>query len=436
MGLFGKKNNDNDNNEEEIKDVSMLEGADLDALIMSAIEETDLEQAQEKEQARINEQERIARMTREREEAAKQQAKKIVIRRFFLMVTASEDREDGTYGLKGSVHGEIKKGDKIFLHRPNGSVLEGTVEGIENDSDVAVDSIKAAVARIIVKFTSDIEEGAVPDEVVPFYSVLTCVKPTDAKDPKAPIENPYLVGLTLEYKNYMKDKQYMRLLIKNIADAKFIVPIHPAQPDPNGGKPIIKLITLKKSPEDPLPMVPLFTDIAALSAWKELFEKEGKPSIAMLGFKELAKKTQPEGPDFVLNPNGPLTINFPREVVNNIAGLVTPLTPDGKPVKQRIAIGVPPKNEETDAIRKALVEFAQNDPSIKALGFIATLRERVKGYACVVDCPKEGSPELFQQMLDKVEPFMKEVPTMEFMLRAEAPFAEAYFSKIPYDYKG
>ena len=47
MGLFGKKNNDNDNNGEEIKDVSMLEGADLDALIMSAIEETDLEQAQE-----------------------------------------------------------------------------------------------------------------------------------------------------------------------------------------------------------------------------------------------------------------------------------------------------------------------------------------------------------------------------------------------------
>jgi hypothetical protein len=54
----------------------------------------------------------------------------------------------------------------------------------------------------------------------------------------------------------------------------------------------------------------------------------------------------------------------------------------------------------------------------------------------VVDCPKEGSKELFQQMLDKVEPLMKEVATMEFMLRAEAPFAEAYFSKIPYDYKG
>lgn len=435
MGLFGKKNNDNDNNEEEIKDVSMLEGADLDALIMSAIEETDLEQAQEKEQARINEQERIARMTREREEAAKQ-PKKIVIRRFFLMVTASEDREDGTYGLKGSVHGEIKNGDKIFVYRPNGSVLEGEVSSIENESDETVDSIKAATGRVIVKFTSGVEDGAAAEEVVPFYSVLTCVKPVDKENPKAPVENPYLLGLSLEYKNYVKDKQYMRLLIKNIADGKFIVPIHPAQPSPDGGKPIIKLITLKRSPEDKLPMVPLFTDIAALSSWKELFEKEGKPSVAMLGFKELAKNTQPEGPDFVLNPNGPLTINFPREVVNNIAGLVTPLNPDGKPVKQRIAIGVPPKSEETDAIRNALVEFAQNEPSIKALGFIATLRERVKGYACVVDCPKEGSPELFQQMLDKVKPFMKEVPTMEFMLRAEAPFAEAYFSKIPYDYKG
>lgn len=37
MGLFGKKNND-DNNEEEIKDISNLDGADLDAFIMSAIE--------------------------------------------------------------------------------------------------------------------------------------------------------------------------------------------------------------------------------------------------------------------------------------------------------------------------------------------------------------------------------------------------------------
>jgi hypothetical protein len=433
MGLFGKKNNDKDNSEEEIKDVSMLEGADLDALIMSAIEETDLEQAQEKEQARINEQERVARITREREEAAKK--KKVIVRRFFLMVTASEDQGDGLFGLKGSVHGEIRKNDKVYVYRPNGSALEGTVESIETDSDETVDVIKAAVGRINVRFASVIEEGTTAEEFVPFYSVLTCVKPVDRDDLKTPVENPFLLGLSLEYKNYMKDKQYMRLLIKNIAEGRFIVPILPAQPNPDGGKPIIKLVTLTK-PDDESKMVPFFTDIVALSSWKELFEKQGKPSIAMLTFKDLAKNTLPDGPEFVLNPFGPLTINFPREVINNIAGLLNPVNPGDKPAKQRIAIGVPPMNEETDAIRKALVEFAENEPTIKALGFIATLREKAKGYACVVDCPKEGSRELFQQMLEKIEPIMKDVHSMEFMIRAEAPFADAYFSKIPYDYKG
>ena len=111
MGLFGKKNND-DNNEEEIKDISNLDGADLDAFIMSAIEETDQEQATLKEQARINEQERVARITKEREEEAK--TKKAVVRRFFLMVTSAEDRADSTYGLKGNVYGEIKIADKIY----------------------------------------------------------------------------------------------------------------------------------------------------------------------------------------------------------------------------------------------------------------------------------------------------------------------------------
>lgn len=432
MGLFGKKNND-DNNEEEIKDISNLDGVDLDAFIMSAIEETDQEQATLKEQARINEQERVARITREREEEAK--TKKAVVRRFFLMVTSAEDRADSTYGLKGNVYGEIKIADKIYVYRPDDSVLEGRVEAIENESDESVDSIKNSLGRVIVKFNTETEAGMDAEVVVPVYSVLTCLKMLHKDDPKAPVENPYLLGLTLEYKNYMKDKQFMRLLVKHISAGKFVVPIQPAQPSENGGKPIIKLITLKRSPDDKLPMVPLFTDIAALTAWKELFEKQGKPSIAMLDFKDLAKKTQIEGPDFVLNPNGPVTINFPREVVNNMAGLVTPLPAAGKPLRQRIAIGVPPKNDETEAIRKALVEFAKNEPSIKALGFMATLREGVKGYACVVDCPKEGSRELFQQMLEAVEPSMKEVHAMEFLLRAEAPFAEAYFAKIPYDYK-
>ncbi|SMC59705.1 SseB protein N-terminal domain-containing protein [Oscillospiraceae bacterium] len=433
MGLFGKKNNNNDNDNEEIKDATLLQGDDLDAFVMSAIEEAEFEQEQQREEEKKNEEERIRRQTLERNGAARQ--KKMVVRRFFLMVTSAEEA-DGAYGLKGSVHGLIKKDDKVYVYRPNGTVLEGKVEGIETESDEKVDEIKSQVGRLIVRFDSEIEAGTVPEEAVPFYSVVTCVKPVDKEDNRAPVENPYLLGLSLEYKNYMKDKQYMRLLIKNIADGKFIVPIHPAQPSPDGGKPIIKLVTLKKSPDDKLPMVPLFTDIAALSSWKELFEKEGKPSVAMLSFKELAKNTQSEGPDFVLNPSGPLTINFPRDVVNNIAGLVTPLDPARKSGKQRIAIGVPPKNDETEAIRKALVEFASNEPSIKALGYIATIKEMVKGYACVVDCPKEGSRELFQQMAEKIKPYMKEVRTMEFMLRAEAPFAEAYFSKIPYDYKG
>ena len=109
---------------------------------------------------------------------------------------------------------------------------------------LAIDSIKNSLGRVIVKFNTETEAGMDAEVVVPVYSVLTCLKMLHKDDPKAPVENPYLLGLTLEYKNYMKDKQFMRLLVKHISAGKFVVPIQPAQPSENGGKPIIKLITL------------------------------------------------------------------------------------------------------------------------------------------------------------------------------------------------
>lgn len=434
MGLFGKKNNDKENNNEENK---FPQGDDLDALIMSAIEETDLEQAQAKEQARKNEAERVARMTEELNAASEMKAKRVL--RSFIMVTASE-REGDIFRFKGTLHGKLNEGDTVYVYHPNGTALEAQIKEIEiedgTDDGQEVDMIKGQVVWISVSFVSDVEGEASPEAIAPFYSVVTNIKPPVKEDAKAPVENPYLLGLSLEYPNYMKDKEYMRLLVKYFAEGRFIVPIHPAKQEKEGEKPVIKLITIKKSPEDPDIKVPLFTDIAALASWKELMQKEGKPSVAVLPFKDLAKLTAKEGPDFVVNSSGPLTINLPRQVVDNIAGLVRNVSPDLNGPKPRVAIGVPPKNEETESIRNALVEFASGEPSIKALGYVATIREGgKKGYACVVDCPKEGAKDLFQQMADKIKPFMKEIRSMEFIIRSDAKFADVYFAKIPYDYQ-
>ena len=433
MGLFGKKNNDKDNNEEN----KFPQGDDLDALIMSAIEETDLEQAQEKEQARKNEAERVARMTEELN-AAQEQAKKRVLRSF-LMVTASE-REGDLFRFKGNLHGKLNKGDTVYVYHPNGTALEAEIKDIHIEDEIEdeqlIDMVKGVVVRIGVEFVSDVEGEASAEAVAPFYSVISNVKPPVKGDPKAPVENPFLLGLSLEYPNYMKDKEYMRLIIKSFAEGRFIVPIHPAKQEEEGKKPIIKLITIKKSPDAPDVLVPLFTDIAALASWKELIEKEGKPSVAILPFKELAKLTAKDGPDFVVNASGPLAINLPRNVVDNIAGLVTNVSNNPGGPKPRVAVGVPPKNEETDNIRKVLVDFAKETPSISALGYIATIRDGgQKGYACVVDCPKDGARDLFQQMAEKIKPFMKEVKSMEFIIKSDAKFADMYFAKIPYDYQ-
>ena len=433
MGLFGKKNNDKDNN----KDNNMLQGDDLDALIMSAIEETDLEQAQEKEQARKNEAERVARMTEQLKDLSAKDEKKVV-RRSFLMVTASE-RDGETFKLKGTLHGDLKTDDTVYVYHPKGTVLEAKITDVESGSDEEpenIDMTKGKIVRLSVNFAEEIAADAVPEEAVPYYSVVTNVKPpVQQEDSKAPVENPFLLGLSLEYPNYMKDKEFMRNVIKSFAEGRFIVPIHPAQPSPDGGKPIIKLITIKRNPDDKLPIVPIFSDIAALATWKELMEK-GKPSVALLPFKELAKLTSKDGPDFVLNPSGPVAINIPRQIVDSIAGLVRNVESDPNAPKPRVAVGVPPKNDETDKIRKALVEYAESSPDIKALGFIATIKEGNKrGYACVVDCPKAGAKDLFQGMADKIKPYMKEVRTMEFIVKEDAKFADMYFAKIPYDYQ-
>ena len=54
MGLFGKKNN-KDNDNEEINDATLLQGEDLDAFVMSAIEEAEFEQEQQKEEEKNKE---------------------------------------------------------------------------------------------------------------------------------------------------------------------------------------------------------------------------------------------------------------------------------------------------------------------------------------------------------------------------------------------
>lgn len=443
MAIFGKKNDDKDT----LADIN-----DLDAKILAAIEETDLEQAElkeKKQQAEFERREELARK-REEEEAKAKRIEELRAklpnggRRFFVFVEDSR-KSDGLIEAEGVVFGEIHKDDSVYAYGPDGKVLPATVKVLEpiKDDSAPKDSKKS---RLTVKLKVD----KIPEEGKPLskFTIISGVAPSDPSNKKAPVENPALTGLSLRYKEFSSDKDYMRALMYNIMKARFVLPVHASDEVREDGKKAMKVITMKNPKEEGKQMLPVFTDIAALSAWKTVFDEQHKPSVIVMSFPEAVGFTSKDKLDITLNPMGPVAIHLPRNLIDGLAGTnafksisegrtdITSPAYSKKTIKDasKVVVGEPPRTEETKAVRKALKEYAEGNSSIMALGLLAAIREGRRGYLVIVDCPKILEREIFTDLYTAVKPHLDQIKNVDFSLYAETAFADQYFSKIPFDY--
>ena len=312
MGLFGRKDNDD---KEKKASSELSEEEQLDMMIMSAIDEAEEEEAQRKKDRRDAELKRIEKMNEER---ARQQAEAEIMekikslpnqgRRYFLITETSRAGSD-LLELTGKVFGEIKTGDEVFLYRPDNAVIGSSVIAITSDSGEMAEGAKNA--HVTVSLAMDLKaSGYTADNVAPKFSVLSDVKRENEPRPNVPVENPFVVGLSLVYKELHGDREYMKVLLGNLVRSVFVLPVHKVEGE-------LKLITVNDKTDKEKRNLPVFTDMAALGAWKDVFNEEHKPSVTFMPFREASKLASKNDMSLLLNPFGPVGIMIPKQFISD-----------------------------------------------------------------------------------------------------------------------
>ena len=436
MGLFGKKDEDKNGR-------FQMTDEDLDAKILAAIEETDEEEKQRKEEEKQAEADRMkARMSSIPEGAVEVKAQ--VSKRFFLMTEGAESADDGIT-VRGLAHGHVSEGDIAFFIRPDDSVSKITVTSIvKKEGEKSSEAFNEEVS-MTVKFDDDTDISDV-SAAAPGYSVISNVEPQKEINPQRPVENPYLLGLTLEHAKHLTDREFMKNFARQIVMGKFILPVQADLGDSPDGKKKLNLITLTNKEDPSIKHLAVFTDLAAIAGAKGLFADDGKPSVTVMTFPALAKAVTGGCSGMIINPFGPAKVQVPSEFFEKISrrpvvregsgGRVSPINPNMKPpVKKDILVGKPPVNAETDSIREALVKYVSGIPEVASASLLLKADRNGRGYLFVVDCPKASQKKVFEGIRKATSPFMKEIVSSEAVLYANAPFADGYFRKNSPDYE-
>lgn len=436
-------------------DIFNLEGDALDEALLAAIEATDEEARLEREERiRKNqeraEQARITAIEQDKEKAKIDELRKNLPnegRRYFLMAEEAEcSVSDNNAVITGVLFGTCKKDDEVFLYRTDGKVLGTKILSIESFNGQVyepADEVSSNKARIT--FTVDYEKTGFNEEnAVPKFSVLTSVKPQVKSEPgKLAIENPVMSGLMFRYPDYKSDRDYLARLMDSIANGKFLVPAMTldGETGPDGKKKIkIIMVTKKEDPEKR--SLPLFTDLQALYLWRKLFEGEKKPTVVVMNFPDAAKFVSKDGFDIIFNPSGPVSFGLPFKAVKAMNGVINKAGPGGERMHKeiitdasKVVVGEPRPGEETDNLRKAIVEFSKNRFEIKKAGLMIVIRNNQMHYLVIADLPRGSAPDTFKEMSEAMKPYLKEIKAVDFTILSEAPFAKEYFARKEWDYK-
>ena len=132
--------------------------------------------------------------------------------------TANDDRRftlvvDDTFQLldnkgivvAGKVHGKVKVGDAVYIFRPGGSVMLTQVHSME--IGLGTTATEAENQHVAIRLT-DIKDK----KEIAKFSVLTSIRPQTVVDVNTAVENPYLLGLSMDYSQYYQNNEYYNLL--------------------------------------------------------------------------------------------------------------------------------------------------------------------------------------------------------------------------------
>ncbi len=242
-------------------------------------------------------------------------------RRFTLLVeNAKQLTEEEGIMIAGMLYGNLQLGDEVYMLLPNHAMRIATIDGIEIAAGQNADSAENQKVVLQFKEIKDINQ-------VPRYTVITSIRPQDKPSVDTTIENPHLLGLSMDYPRLNKDPLYMNLLVFELCHAYFLVPARvAANPVQNGdGTSTFEQDTQVRFPGIPDPsdsnksVFTIFTDWLALANWKNLFDETHPPKAIIMRFPDVVNVSAGNG--VMLNPFGPTSIFLPGEVIKKITEL-------------------------------------------------------------------------------------------------------------------
>lgn len=364
-------------------------------------------------------------------------------RRFtFLVEDTFQLKENLGIVVVGNVHGTVRVHDAVYIMQPGSAITLAEISGLEIPQKGRVEEAKNEPVSI---WLTDIKDK----NTISKFSVFTSIRPQTVVDVESAVENPYVLGLSLEYRRFCNEADYLNLLIYEIAHGHYITPVYMSkEPERQAdGSCVMRegatmgFLSLKDPQDETKDVFPIFTDWNALSKWENVFNEEHPPKTVILRFQDCVSFVQKNDSGMVINPYGPTPVFLSADMIKKITNLEgykaefseeKQAHVEEKRVEKdtKIMVGLPKETSEVLLIKDALISCAKHISFIKRVDLLLKIEENnEKAYLCVVDCQEEKCQKVFEELYAAIKPFANETKLVDFITYDRAQFVKDILEK-------
>ncbi|MBQ4186045.1 MAG: enhanced serine sensitivity protein SseB C-terminal domain-containing protein [Clostridiales bacterium] len=340
----------------------------------------------------------------EKNEENKQESVAIKYPFFTLLVEEVLSMTSTEVSVIGNVRGDlIEEGQELFLLGRNQKSIKTRAVRIE---DTLMSKMpKAEVGENVSVVLQGLRQGDVDK-----YDVLSTVNSLEAEeDASTEAVNPYLTGLLREAKRLQEEKDFMGRIMENIAtEAKFLSPcMH--QPGNEGDESKVGVALLRG--KDGKNYLAAFTDSHELELMDDLPEKMIQP-IDFTRIMLIANQAPVDG--LLINPKteGFVITRTLLDALNmHKRKLNSHIREQKLDPKQPIMLAVPKEENMPQDLFDALCEHMKKEPRILRAwyGLMVFPKEETKSHLIIIDTLEEV-PEVFGGIGDTARPFLNDMP--------------------------
>lgn len=221
--------------------------------------------------------------------------------------------------ITGMLQGRVEKSYPVFVYFPGKPMAAAIVTRIETAPGVTGKFAENQHCSLTIHNPQGLRD-------IDKYSVISDIRTPSKLNPKIPIENPYLLGLTNVYEANMKDNAFMGLFIFALTHSVFVVPVAvddgSVHEDAQGHKSAnirLHFIANKDHPENKT--LPIFTDLASLVLWKGVVDPKNPPKTMVLRFQDAADIATRDFNGLALNAFGPKPLFISNKFIDKIRSL-------------------------------------------------------------------------------------------------------------------